>query len=177
MSNFHILQSKIIILYSCTDTDSANCNWLLRGRPGLSGALEPALGSKVALDGFTSTCHKEGSVFWTKKTRKTREANTVLQWSGYSYWSPHKFPPEFGTLATTVCKRRKKKLQDIHSADKLRRENLGAVKVCRSWTEKELHSMAVSLSRDCPVRVLCHQPLRQMSVRGLQRVLSPCGGM
>ena len=46
--------------------------------PGLPRALEPAQGSKVASGRlFASTCHKEGSVFWTSKNKKNLETQNT----------------------------------------------------------------------------------------------------
>ena len=54
--------------------------------PGLSRALEPAQGSKVASGGFCFYLSQRRSVFWTLKTRKTREVNMGLRSS--TIWKP-----------------------------------------------------------------------------------------
>ena len=51
--------------------------------PGLSRALASSGVQGGVWTAFASTCHKEGSVFWTLKTRKTRDVNTGLPSSRY----------------------------------------------------------------------------------------------
>ena len=75
-----------IILWVCGSRNFDLCFGGNGGMPGLSRALEPAQGSKVAFGRLLLLpVTKKGLFFGPKRTRKTRDANTGLPSS--------RFPP------------------------------------------------------------------------------------